>query len=483
MKSLFCALLPAISATVVCAQTTPIVLDPRRPYAAADYAFLASAVGSSRVVALGESIHVTREMPRVRLQMVRYLHEQMGFNVIAFEGALVDAWTAQEHAYRHQGTLEERAATMKRETLFGLWQTAPMQDVLAYALSTQATDHPLYVTSFDLQPGMARVYGGSEQQSMQAFFAALAPYDAAIKPARIAQWSEKLGAALACASNSDADPVVDEVEAWLNGVVAANIARERPAVHAAALRLVPTMLRSRLRLCHEWVADKRSMITYQRVRDELNAQQVLDELRALPGRPKLMLWAHHSHIHYNSLGKSVPSMGQHLHDALHDGIYTIGVFAQGGYAIDTATIDQAHGLGILLALAPKPVPNGPRWSVEQQLSEQSPHDFFLDLRNGWKELANAGTSRLENNGRMPTALSADFDGAVLLHQVSGTDLDFLPRWLRVAAHAVGFVVAYPIVAGGLAIALLAYIVRVWRRRRARRRLRTEFSPDRRVGSP
>ncbi len=341
------AVLLAVCAIAVCAQTpsTPVVLDINKPYAAADYAFLSSAIGASRVVALGESIHVTREMPRVRLQMVRYLHEQMGFNVIAFEGALVDAWTAQEHAYRGERTLEERAETMKREMLFGLWQTKPMQDVLAYALRTQATHHPLYVTSFDLQPGMARVYGGSPQQSLQAFFAAVAPYDPTIEPTLIAQWSKTLGAALACSDESDARPVVDEIEAWLNGPVAANIAKERSAVHVTALRLVPTMLRDRLQFCREWVAGKRSMSTYQRVRDELDARLVLDELRELPGPPQLILWAHHSHLHYNSLGKTVPSMGQHLHDALHDGIYNCGVFAQGGHAVDTTTIDRATGLG------------------------------------------------------------------------------------------------------------------------------------------
>lgn len=468
----------AVFATAVCAQTTtqsPVVLDINKPYAAADYAFLSSAIGASRVVALGESIHVTREMPRVRLQMVRYLHEQMGFNVIAFEGALLDAWTAQEHGYRDKGAIDERAATMKREMLFGLWQTKPMQDVLAYALRTQASGHPLYVTSFDLQPGMARVYGGSPERSLQAFFAAVTPYDPTIEPARIAQWSKKLGAALACSDESDAGlavPVVDEIEAWLNGPVANNIAKDRSAVHLAALRLVPTMLRARLQFCHEWVRDKRSMSTYQRARDELNAQLVLDELRELPGPMRLILWAHHSHLHYNSLAKTVPSMGQHLHDALHDEIYTVGVFAQGGYAIDTATIDQAHGLGFLLALAAKPIPSGPRWSVEQQLSQKSPHDFFLDLRHAPKEWSHASTSRLETNGHMPTALSADFDGAVLLHQVSSPDLDFLPSWLRAGARTVGFVVAYPIVGVGTMIALvtcLLYIVGRWRRRRTRAR--------------
>ncbi len=160
-------------------------------------------------------------------------------------------------------------------------------------------------------------------------------------------------------------------------------------------------------------------------------------------------------------------MGQHLHDALHDEIYTVGLFAEGGFAIDSAMIDQARGLGFLSAVAPKFIPSGALWSVEQQLGQQSPRDFFLDLRHASASWTAAGASRLENNGRMPTALSADFDGAVLLHKVSGADLDFLPGWLRVSACVLGLMLARPIVTGASAFTLLAglvYLACIWRSR-------------------
>ncbi|MGI8432533.1 MAG: erythromycin esterase family protein [Chthoniobacterales bacterium] len=466
MKLLLGALIAVLSTISLRAETKPLTLDVTGPYAKADYAFLSPAIGTSHVIALGESIHMTCEMPRVRLQIVRYLHEELGFNVIAFEGSLLDAWTAQEHAYRDSGPMKGRASTMKREVFFGLWQTAPMQDVLEYALSTQATTHPLYVTSFDLQPGTARAYGGSTAESLRAFFAAVAPYDPTIDPAQIKQWNERLSTALDCTKDADASQVVDQIEAWLNGPVAVGLTRTRPAVHVAALRLIPVMLRNRLQLCHEWTADQRSMITYQRVRDQLNTQLVLNELKTFPAPAKLILWAHHSHLHYNSLGKTIPSMGQHLHDSLHQDIYSIGLFAEGGSAIDTTTIDQAEGLGFVFALAPKPIPHGPRWSVEEQLRRLSPHDFFLDLRRAGKEWATPGTSRLENNGRMPTALSSDFDGAILLHRVSGAELDSLPGWIRASARTIGLVIARPIISGLLVVTLLVGLIHLLRRRRS-----------------
>ncbi|MEO5812855.1 MAG: erythromycin esterase family protein, partial [Rhodanobacter sp.] len=180
----------------------------------------------------------------------------------------------------------------------------------------------------------------------------------------------------------------------------------------------------------------------------------------------------HSHLHYNSLGQSVPSMGQHLHDALGNQLYTIGVFALDGAAMDSSKADAADGLGVITALAAKPLPDDARFTVERALSVLSSQDFFIDLKAVPALWGQAGFSRLETSGRMPTALSHDFDGAIFLHQVHATPLDFLPRWLNVAIGSVGLVFQHVILASAIALLLMAAIFRgifrFWRRRRQRR---------------
>jgi erythromycin esterase len=439
-------------------------IDARAAYSPADYAFLPAAVGRSRVVELGESIHVTSEMPRVRLNMLRYLHERMGFDVLAFEGSLVDAWTAQEEAYRSRASSSQRARLFEREALFGLWQTEPMRDVLDYAIRTQASPHPLYITSFDIQPGSSRARAGSPAASMRAFVAALSRY-APVDKERAAQWSGALGSALACPAGRNSEMLVSQLDGWIRNAVVPSIAQSRPQAHVAMLELVPAMLRARIDLCREWTAAGRSARVYQRARDEQNARMALAELAAVPGG-KLVLWAHHSHIHYNSLGTNIPSMGQHLRQALGRDIYAIGVFAAGGRALDTSAIDRAHGLGQILALASSRVPADARWSVERGLAAVSPSDFFVDLRHSPAAWRQPGTSRLEIRGVMHTALSADFDGAVLLHRVTSTNLDFLPGWIRAALTLFGFVSEYWI---ALALALVLAAIPLGRRLVTRRR--------------
>jgi nitroreductase len=190
----------------------------------------------------------------------------------------------------------------------------------------------------------------------------------------------------------------------------------------------------------------------------------------------MVVWAHHSHLHHNSLGKAPKSMGQHLKRLLGDDLYTVGLFAAGGAATDSLLADRAEGLGIVFALAPRPLPLDERFGVEKRLADLSEEDFFLDLRGSPGPLARPDYSRVEVSGRLATALSQDYDAAILLHRVSGAELNFLPRPFRFGIRTAGSVLAHPILTAALVLLLIAGIAagirKLLRRRRARRRART-----------
>ena len=451
----------------------PHAINPHATYSAADYRPITEAIGHAPVVALGESIHLTREMPLVRLHLLRHLNETRGVDALVFEGSLLNAWTAQEHAYRSKAPLPERTRTFTRQALFGLWQTDEMEKVIAYALSTQGGARPVYITSFDLQPESARAYNGSSQRSMDAFVGSLRNLDPQLGARRAQGWSNALGPVLGCAGELNQERAVADLESWISSRAGPVLASTRPPAHLAALRLVPQMIRGRLQHCREVTAPGRPPNVYQHVRDVLNAKLTISLMRDMP---KLVLWAHHSHLHYNSLGGATPSMGQHLKKLLGDRLYTIGIFANGGAAMDSLAADAASGVGIMKALAAHPLPSDGRYGVEARLSRLSNQDFFVDLRGAPAEWAQPNFSRLEVSARMPTALAKDFDGAILLHEVSGAEMNFLPKPFRAATRAAGWVLQHPILAtiGGLLLLLaLAAGIRVlwrrWRVRRSRRR--------------
>lgn len=452
--------------------------------------YFAEAASGARMVALGESIHISSEMPLVRLQLLRVLHQQLGFNVLAVEGALIDAWTAQEHIYADQGDasaaqLEARAQRFKRESLFGLWQTAQMQQVLAFVLATQTSAQPMYITSFDSQPGTARIYSGSTQASLEAHFTALSALSGTLSHAQFAPWIAALAPALSCddsARNDAADAALKGYSAWL--VLALPMLRAlRPNIHIASLEQVPSMLAARLHFCQQLRAEGKTTLAYQRLRDEHNAvlARALLTLPDIDGAPsKVVLWAHHSHLHYNSLGKAPASMGQHLHSALGAQLYTVGTFALTGTTPDLAQADSAEGLSALWALAPQTLraPSSDWPLLESELSTILPPGgtnrsaFFLDLHTStdprWRL---PGRTRLEQNGSMPTELAADFDAVIFLPWSSSAQLDFMPAPVLALISALGWVRQYPVLSGLSLLACLLSLLWGLDRRRRRRKAR------------
>jgi erythromycin esterase-like protein len=439
-------------------------LDVHAEYRPDNYQNIGEAVGDSTVVALGESIHLTREMPLVRLGVLRYLHEEKGFNVLALEGAMIDIWTAQENAYRSRQPLSDRTRSFARQALFGLWQTDQMEQVIGYALITQKTANPLYMASFDIQPGTARAYGGSAEGALKAFIALLRNAGARISQREARAVATALGPALNCQSTLPDLNDLNLLEQTISQA-SATLQKSRPPIHVDTLRLVPAMVRRRLQHCRQ-VASGGS---YQATRDEHNAALVT---YLVDRSGKIVLWAHHSHVHHNSLGKAVPSMGQHLKRLLGDRLYTIGVFAAGGTGVDSTRLDSAQGPGIVFALASRPLPEDERFDAERRLALKSADDFFMDLRSQKQHWAQPSTTRMEVDLHQPTALSRDFDGAILLHQVSGAELNFLPAPFRFAVRLAGWVLQHRIVSLVLlalvAVGIIGGVRGLVRRRRSRR---------------
>ncbi len=133
-------------------------IDLATPDRATDYDYLRTAVGARSIVPFGESIHLTDEFPRARLRLVQHLHESMGFDVLALEGSVVNAWLAMERLY---GAPNDTAAVAAAQEIawFPLWDTSAMREVMRYVAATQRTASPLYLASFDMQAGQSRATG------------------------------------------------------------------------------------------------------------------------------------------------------------------------------------------------------------------------------------------------------------------------------------------------------------------------------------
>jgi len=81
-----------------------------------DFSFLKEELKDVQVVMLGENTHFDGNVFEMKTQIVQYLHQEMGFNTIAFESGIYDLWNAQKSINQGQNTKEAFA-----NSLFSIW--------------------------------------------------------------------------------------------------------------------------------------------------------------------------------------------------------------------------------------------------------------------------------------------------------------------------------------------------------------------------
>jgi len=102
---------------------------------------------SVKIVLLGEQSHMDGTTFIAKAKLIKYLHEELGFNVLAFESGLYDcnkAWEFINNTKDYDWGL--------KNSIFGLWAwTEEFQDLTRYLQSTLNSPNPIILTGFDAQ--------------------------------------------------------------------------------------------------------------------------------------------------------------------------------------------------------------------------------------------------------------------------------------------------------------------------------------------
>lgn len=81
-----------------------------------DFSFLKEELKDIQVVMLGENTHFDGNVFEMKTKIVQYLHQEMGFNTIAFESGIYDVWKAQKNIEKGQNVKESLS-----NSLFSIW--------------------------------------------------------------------------------------------------------------------------------------------------------------------------------------------------------------------------------------------------------------------------------------------------------------------------------------------------------------------------
>ena len=105
------------------------------------------AIGARRIVMLGEESHGDGATFLAKARLVEYLHERMGFNVLAFESGFYDVHRAWQDMTSGVDPMQAI-----RSGIFGVWTNVRQTQALwRYIASKSRTSHPLVLAGIDSQ--------------------------------------------------------------------------------------------------------------------------------------------------------------------------------------------------------------------------------------------------------------------------------------------------------------------------------------------
>jgi erythromycin esterase len=360
-------------------------VSPVRSIDAADEDFsdlepLGDAIGSARVVQLGEPSHGAGSCFAAKARIVKFLHQRHGFDVLIWESGLYDVALAQAGM---RGTDDAMAAAQRG--VFTLWSmAAEVKPLFDYIKASQATVRPLEMAGFDMQ---VTADGSTARfaEDLRAFAAGLrdqALRDRATSLAEQAITARQRLFAGKFAAQADFDALTTATQG-LGALIAdrrVDFERVRGALGTSFMARATLNMRADAAQRFEFAHAPATTAARESRRDALNAANLRWLLEERYAGRKALVWAHDVHVmnaYYDSNFRSVhlkpqpgdmKPTGTFIADWLGKHVYTLGMttfqgedgFAMGGPASPVA-----------------PAPDG---SLEARLHALGHPYAFMDLR-------------------------------------------------------------------------------------------------------
>lgn len=381
-----------------------------------DLGFLRQVLGDRRIVQMGESGHGVAEFNEAKVRLIKFLHQQMGFDVIAFESGMLECFNADRFA------ADAAATDTMRRCIFGVWHTSEVLPLFEYIRSTKGTARPLTLAGFDTQ--LSSFIGNAGRP---AFMAAQV---AAIDPARGAAVEAEDIRTLQALTSGTSREYAKANEARLSefyGGLELSFREHRTRLTSIFGDPLPRIAERAAWSTLRYLEQLRASLDRPNdagpqgggaIRDAGMAENVTVLANDLyPGR-KIMIWAHNFHIrHDNAATNSVQvTMGKPIRDRFRDQLYTIGLYMNRGSA---ATNDRT-----VYSISPAPV-NSMEWVLASAGSPALFIDFLHHERsNGNSWMFQSSVQREWGVNSFPMIPRNQYDGVLFIDQVRS------PSYLR-----------------------------------------------------
>lgn len=378
-------------------------LAPDAPFA--DLEPLRAILADARIVQLGENTHGDGACFEAKARLVRFLHEEMGFDVLAFESGLWECDRANEALRKGDA---EGAMT---SSVFPIWHTAPVRGLFRYLADRAKSDRPMTLAGFDCRRSggtanrfldeIESVVAGADVAPLRALEKAMweqgdeyAPAAADVKAADAAwtalraAFDAKRDAIVAKRGAAEAEFLSRSIDNWRENEQFERSKRDRSLGTWGSGNLRDARMAANLR----WLADVRhagrKIVTWGAT---FHLARALDTIE-VSGRPKMYA--------------GCANMGSLIHDAYGPKVYTIGFAAHGGRA------------GTRFAAKPSALDVPREGSVEDLLHRYGAPRLFVNLRADGPLRARTRLAVLGYDRGMQAEWAGIIDGLVFLDEMT-----------------------------------------------------------------
>ncbi|MGF7048265.1 erythromycin esterase [Paenibacillus sp. DS2015] len=373
-----------------------------------------------RIVFLGESSHGVSEFNLAKTRLIQFLHQEMGYNVLAFESSLGNTSLA------YGKSVAQSAEQTMKESIFGVWWTKETLPLFDYIKTSQKTEQPLTLTGFDMQlqyPLLDGKWLNDDKLSL-----------------RLQEAEEKLseysvGTDLTAYRKEKAHliqvykDVIKSTQTESSQALLKKLYPNNPQLPV----LLERSLNDRIHVAKEYVeisikssmgmveGDFTGFLKSMEWRDKAMLDNLIWLATDVYPTEKFIVWAHNDHIRKEQsevMGSPYPvqMMGEMLPDEMKKYSYVLGLYAASGQTADN--MGEIHDV---LPLEPG--------TVESILSAGGSPYTFIDLRYRNNERGNSWMFEPRYSyswGMIPESLVArdQYDGILLIDDVTP------PHYLR-----------------------------------------------------
>jgi erythromycin esterase len=281
-----------------------------------DLQFLKPLLESKRIVQLGEPAHGVAETNWAKVRLIKFLHQEMGFDVVAFEGSFDQCFEANKEI----GLLAPHDVMSR--CLFGVWRTNEVNGLFEYMAAVRKSTKPLTLAGYDIQ-----ISGSTTDKTRLGSMLAIA--DASLK-SRLDEYEKEIGAGKLLTAQRSAS-----VQEFYGNVAKALSARREKLLAAGYdptdIDLEVQAARTRIWLARQYEhLDVPNSKDGNTVRDAGMAEQLNFLLDSLYPQRKVIVWAHNTHVTNAHAASDFTSMGEFLAQRRRAEMYTVGFYVGRG---------------------------------------------------------------------------------------------------------------------------------------------------------